>query len=202
MDRPVTAGATDPLTWVETHGDYLYRFALARVRNPEAAEELVQEALLAALSARHSFRGRSSERSWLTAILKRKVVDWLRVQVRRRAVQGPPADRWADGLFTRGGKWKVKPDDWSSDDPGREITRGEFWATFSACLDKLPARLRQAFVLRHLDERAADEVCQALGASATNLWVMLHRARLRLWRCLTVNWFGEDPEGRSEGEPS
>ena len=78
------------------------------------------------------------------------------------------------------------------------MTRDDFRDTLATCLDRLPARLRQAFVLRHVDEQAADDVCEAVGASSANLWVMLHRARLRLWRCLTVNWYGEDPEPPSE----
>jgi RNA polymerase sigma-70 factor (TIGR02943 family) len=200
MERCPTYSASDPTTWVDAYGDYLYRFALARVRNPDAAEDLVQDALLAALSARKRFEGRATERSWLTSILKRKLVDWLRQKVRSQAREEPLPDKSVDALFTRFGKWKTPPEYWSPDDPGREITRGEFRTAFTACLDKLPSRLRQAFVLRHIDDQSADEVCQAAGVSASNLWVMLHRARLRLWRCLTVNWFGEDPDS-SEGEP-
>lgn len=199
MDRVLTVPILDPATWVDAHGDYLYRFALARARDPEAADELVQETLLAALTARHAFRGRSSERSWLTAILKRKVIDWLRAQVRKRVRQEPLPDAWADARFTRGGKWKTKPDEWSADDPGREMTGDDFRHTLAACLDKLPPRVRHAFVLRHIEEEAAEDVCEAVGASANNLWVMLHRARLRLWRCLSVNWFGEEPDAPLEG---
>ncbi len=201
MERCLTHPATDPITWVDAYGDFLYRFALARVRNPEAAEDLVQDTLLAALSARQSFGGRATERSWLTSILKRKVVDWLRQQVRNRIKQEPLHDKSVNMLFTRFGKWKTPPEDWSPDDPGREITRSEFRAVFAECLDKLPARLRQAFVLRHVEDQSSDEVCQAAGVSAKNLWVMLHRARLRLWRCLTVNWFGENPDNSQGGEP-
>jgi RNA polymerase sigma-70 factor (ECF subfamily) len=199
MDRSVTAPLLDPTTWVDAHGDYLYRFALARVHSLEVAEELVQQAFLAALTARHSFRGRSSERTWLTAILKRKVVDWLREAVRRAARQEPLPGKSVGMIFTRAGKWKKKPDEWSSDDPGQEMNRAEFRVTLAACLGKLPTRLRLAFVLRHMDEESADEIRKAIGVSATNLAVMLHRARLRLWRCLTVNWFGEEPTTPSEG---
>ncbi len=199
-DRSRTVLVLDPANWVDAHGDYIYRFALARVRDPVSAEELVQQAFLAALAARHTFRGGSSERTWLTAILKRKVADWLRAAVRRAARQDPPSDKPTDALFSRSGKWKKKPDEWSADDPGRELTRSEFWETLTGCLDKLPARQRQAFLLKHVDEESAEEIRMAVGVSATNLAVMLHRARLRLWRCLSVNWFGEDAaplEGRT-----
>ena len=199
MERSVAAPTLDPATWVDKHGDYLYRFALVRVRDHDAAEELVQDSLLAALTARHSFRGRCSERSWLTAILKRKAIDWLRAKVRKCSKQELLPDKWADAQFSRGGTWKAKPDEWSADDPGQSLTRSDFRGALTGCLDRLPARLRQAFVLRHVDERDAAEVCEAVGASESNLWVMLHRARLRLWRCLSVNWFGEEPGTPSEG---
>ena len=198
MDRSLTAPTLDPTAWVDAHGDHLYRFALARLRNPDSAEEVVQQALLAALTARHSFRGRSSERTWLTAILKRKVADWLRKTVRRRLREESLTDKTTDALFTRGGKWKKKPDEWSPDDLGREMNRTEFQEALAECLGKLPDRLRQVFVLKHVDETTSTEICQAVGVTPTNLGVMMHRARLRLWRCLTVNWFGEDPGTLSE----
>ena len=103
-------------------------------------------------------------------------------------------------MFSRFGKWKSPPEKWCKDDPGREITRNEFQEALVGCLDKLPERLRHAFVLRYVDEQSVNEICQAAGVSAKNLWVMLHRARLRLWRCLTVSWFGEDAEVHQGGE--
>jgi RNA polymerase sigma-70 factor (ECF subfamily) len=201
MERSFPAEATDPANWVDDYGDYLYRYAVARVRDAGAAEELVQETFLGALSARHAFRGEASERSWLTAILKRKVVDWLRAQVRRRATQAALPEGGLDEVFKRSGRWRIVFDEWRPDQPGREIIREEFWAVLTGCLDKLPARLRQAFVLRHLDGQATAEVGRSLGASAENLWVMLHRARMRLWRCLEETWFREDPAGATEPNP-
>ena len=88
-----------PDAWVDRHGGYLYRYALGRVRRQEVAEELVQETLLAAWRGRAGFAGRSSERSWLTAILKRKVIDWLRATVRERdRVGDAQADDFEAGL--------------------------------------------------------------------------------------------------------
>lgn len=201
MSQPDQTVTLKPAGWVDAHGDFLYRFAFVRVRNAETAEELVQETLLAALSARHRFRGRSSERSWLTAILKRKVVDWIRVSVRRKETVEPLADTIAEGFFTTSGKWKTKPDEWATADPGHELTRAEFLEIFSKCLSKLPERLRQVFVLRYMDEKSSAGVCQDAGVTAANFWVMLHRSRLRLSRCLSLNWFGEDPRTPSKGRP-
>jgi RNA polymerase sigma-70 factor (ECF subfamily) len=182
---------------VDRHGDYLYRYALGKVGRADTAEDLVQEALLAAWRGRAKFDGRAAERSWLTAILKRKVIDWLRATVRERT-RTATDDEWVDEQFTASGKWKRGPDEWASDTPEAGAERAEFWDTLHGCTGKLPARLRHVFVLWHLDERPGDEVCRAVKVSPNNLWVMLHRARLRLWRCLSRNWYGVDPDERAE----
>lgn len=206
MTRPpqprMTDPPTDPQLWLERHGDYLYRYALARVRTPEVAEDVVQESLLAAWRARATFAGTAHERTWLTAILKRKVIDWLRQRVRDRAEPASgDADEWVDKQFTRMGEWRKGPKPWSAPPPESGLERAEFWDTFHACSDKLPPRMREVFLLWHLEERTTAEVCQAAGVSTNNLWVMLHRARLRLWRCLSENWYGvahPTREGRDE----
>jgi RNA polymerase sigma-70 factor (ECF subfamily) len=189
--EPATAAPLDPRAWLERHGDYLYRYALGRVRAAGIAEDLVQEALLAAWQGRAGFAGTASERSWLTAILKRKIVDWVRRQARERAHTGtgPEAEEGFFDPFDRSGHWKRTPRNWGGD-PAETMNRDEFWTVLHACLGKLPQRLHDVFVLRYLDERAADDVCQGMGLTPTNLWTMLHRARLRMCWCLSENWFG------------
>ena len=180
---------------MDAHGDYLFRFAVKRVGDPDAAEEVVQEALLAALAGRHAFHGRCSERTWLTAILKRKVADWLRREVRRAAGREPAADRAADGRFGRGGKWRRTPGEWAAD-PADRLARSEFRAALAGCLEKLPPRLRHTFVLRHVTEQSTAEVCRSVGATPANVGVMLHRARLRLSACLSATWAADGGGGR------
>ncbi|OWK47020.1 sigma-70 family RNA polymerase sigma factor [Fimbriiglobus ruber] len=195
VDLPAGHPASDPRVWVERYGDYLYRFALAKIRRPDEAEDIVQDTLLAAWRGRAEFAGRASERSWLTAILKRKVVDHLRRRVRERT-DPIPDDRGSTGdPFNRWGKWKTPPGNWGQHGPGEELNREEFWATMHDCMGKLPRRLHDAFALRYLDERGAEDVCEDMGLTTTNLWVMLHRARLKMWQCLSENWFGHEPEG-------
>ena len=190
--------ATEPMrrlapdAWVDRHGGYLYRYALGRVRRQEVAEELVQEALLAAWRGRAKFDGRAGERTWLTAILKRKVIDWLRASVKQRSREGVGHDPWATAQFSPSGKWRTAPTRTADGVPDDEPTREEFWRELLACLDALPLRLRDAFVLRHLEDVPTAEVCRRTKVTANNLWVMLHRARLRLARCLTDHWF--EPE--------
>jgi RNA polymerase sigma-70 factor (ECF subfamily) len=180
---------TDADKWVDEYGDYLYRYALARVRRPELAEDLVQETFLAALRGRARFKGAAAERTWLVGILKRKIIDALYRKNREQPASDlAPWDQWAERLFDERGGWRTPPGKWPAD-PGAALEREEFWAVFAACLRKLPERLAHAFTLRAVEEMDSREVCKALDISPTNLWVMLHRARLGLWRCLELNWF-------------
>jgi RNA polymerase sigma-70 factor (ECF subfamily) len=115
----------DPQSWLERHGEYLFRFAVSRVRQAEAAEDLVQETLLAAWKGLEAFAGEASERTWLTSILKRKVVDWLRRKVREQLhrILGEDADRFASDLFDRRGEWKASPGFWIHGDPSESLDR-------------------------------------------------------------------------------
>ena len=98
-------------------------------------------------------------------------------------------------MFTRRGEWKTPPGEWGRGDPAEPLEREEFWTILQGCLAKLPPRLHDAFVLRYLDEAASGDVCRELGLTPANFWVVLHRARLRMWWCMSKNWFGEEPQG-------
>jgi RNA polymerase sigma-70 factor (ECF subfamily) len=179
----------DPAAWLERHGDYLYRYALGRLRSAQAAEDVVQETFVGALKNKDGFAGGSSERTWLVAILKRKIVDTFRRKQCERPVSELTAeDGSTDDLFDARGHWKRGPAAWTRG-PGAALDREEFWTAFRNCLGKLPEQMADAFTLREVEGLDGKEVCNALDVSANNLWVMLHRARLRLWKCLGNNWF-------------
>ncbi len=185
----------DPETWVDEYGDYLFRYALLRLRDPSLAEDMVQETFLAGLGARHTFEGRSSERVWLVGILKRKIVDHFRRVSREQPLsRGGSSENVTEDFFDARGKWKIEPTKWTAD-PKAIFEQREFREVFLRCLSELPPRHSGAFVLREMEELDSGEVCKVLNVSATNLWVMLHRARARLRRCLEVNWFGRKSEG-------
>lgn len=185
---------SDPSQWVRLYGDCLYRFAILRVRDANIAEELVQETFLAALKSRGSFAGQCSERTWLIGILKHKAMDHHRRQWRDH--QEPLGDdSQVEAMFGRLGHWTSPPRKWDkemrADNPMEEA---EFREHFQKCLKKLPPQLAAAFMAKVVDEEQTDSVCKALAISATNLWVILHRARLRLRKCLEVNWLARRPE--------
>jgi RNA polymerase sigma-70 factor (ECF subfamily) len=185
----------DPACWVDRHGDYLYRYALARVGHPQAAEDLVQETFLAALRTADTFAGLSSERTWLTGILKHKLIDRLRRHRADQVVADLDADDlWLDGLYDRTGHLRSAPGRWGAD-PAELLQRREFWEAFEQCRTDLPERLREVLSLRLLDDVPAAEVCGALGISAANLWTLLHRARVRLWHCLNQKGLGPRVRG-------
>ena len=187
----------DPETWVDQYGDYLYRFALSRLQDRAAAEDLVQETFLAALHARENFKGRSSVTTWLTGILKHKIIDHLRKESRNQPVEDvEPFTPSLDDLFDEKGKWKVGPSKWTGS-PSELYEQKEFWRILTQCLSELSGRLAQIFTLRELEELSTEEICKVFDISATNCWVILYRARMLLRRCLEINWFGvKGHEGR------
>jgi RNA polymerase sigma-70 factor (ECF subfamily) len=184
---------SDPEVWVTLYGDYLFRFALNRVRDRPAAEDLVQETFIAALAARERFAGQSSERSWLVGILKHKIVDRFRKDIREQPVDDPAGGIFDDeAAFDQDGHWKLDqtaPLDWP-DHPGLALERKQFWEVLSRCLGKLPPKMAQVFTLRELDEVESETVCAMLNISSSNLWVQLHRARKHLRQCLEADFFG------------
>ena len=192
----------DPERWVDEHGDYLFHYALSRLRDPGRAEDFVQEALLAALKNASRFEGRASERTWLTGILKNKILDHFRKAGREtnftdlEFYAGEEAATFTNQDFPDHWNAGAAPCEWT--DTGAALHREEFWRVFHSCSGKLPERIARVFILREVDAISSDEICATLNISPNNLWVMLHRARLALRRCLEVNWFGTAPDEPSE----
>lgn len=183
--------ALDPGKWVDNYGDILYRFALLRIGDPGLAEDLVQESLCSALESRERFSGSSTERTWLIGILKHKIADHFRKTSKEMTViESDELPYGDDEFFDEKGRWKIMPEMWK-DSPEDILENKEFWQVFHHCLDGLSSRIRQAFTLKELDEQDSVEICKVLEISSTNLWVMLHRARIGLRQCLELNWFKE-----------
>jgi RNA polymerase sigma-70 factor (ECF subfamily) len=207
MDVVQNAPAPSPQTaarWLEDHGDALYAYARARVgRDPHIAEDLVQEALLAAMASANRLEGQAAERSWLIGILRHKLLDHLRTSLRERpfsvvnARGGDDADD-ADGLadlFDRRGRWKTPPSKWTAAttaaaaDPHALAESAEFKDVLGHCLSRLPSRMAHLSWLRAAEGIETRELCRQLDVSEVNAWTLLHRARSRLRRCLSLHWF-------------
>jgi RNA polymerase sigma-70 factor (TIGR02943 family) len=175
-----------PEQWLGRHGDALFRYALLLVADEHRAEDLVQETLLAALEGRGRYSADASERTWLIAILRHKAIDERR-RDRRRDQYLADVDPVVEGNFNRFGKWRKPPGRWLPK-PQSLLESQEFWSVFQTCMRALPARMREAFALRMVEDLDASETCRILEISSDNLWTLLYRARERLRRCLEGKW--------------
>ena len=175
------------------HRVYLLRFARLQLRNDDWAEDAVSETLLAALSKPQAFGNRSQLKTWLVGILKHKVVDLLRSNVRLVALPDAQADDEGDELdrlsFKADGHFAQSPNDWG--DPQRTLQQAQFFEVLDACIERLPPAMGRLFLMREWLELSSQEVCKELSLTPTNLYVQLHRARLRLQECLNLHWFGQ-----------
>lgn len=185
----------DPSRWVDDHGDILFRFAFARLRNESAAEDLVQETLLSAFQSLGNFRGKSSERTWLIGILKHKLIDHYRKNNKQVQITDEDTDLSdLDGFFSRPDKWDghwaiaLRPVD-PEQSPDKVMENSEFWDVMNRCLSALPERIASVFALREMDGMSSEEICSVLNLSANNFWVIMHRARMQLRRCIEIKWF-------------
>jgi len=181
--------ASDPSQWVDRYGDYLYGYALRRVPDPSLAQDLVQETFLAALKSKDNFRGRSSEKTWMTGILKHKLMDHLRKKYRETTWENPDAALKKERpIFAADGKWETKPVKWATN-PHDLYEQKAFMEAVYQCIHTLPRRLGDAFTLRELEGSSTNQICKILGISATNCYVILHRARSMIRGCLEKSWF-------------
>jgi len=172
--------------------DYLMRFARLQLRNDAWAEDAVSETLLAALAKPQAFQARSQLKTWLVGILKHKIIDSMRLRQREVMLDtGSDDDSQADPLehiaFKTNGHFAEKPAEWGN--PEQDLKSQQFMAVLDACTEKLPPVQGRLFLMREWLEMSSDEICKELGLTSTNLYVQLHRARLRLRECLELNWF-------------
>lgn len=177
---------------LEAHRSYLQRYAQFHLRDPALAEDAVQETLIAALAQRDGFQGRSQLRTWLTGILKHKIIDLTRSRGR-----GLPVDAVAlgedgesvAGQFNAKGRWVDPPADWGSPDAALESS--QFWRVYQECCRRMSRRDALVFSMREVMGLSSEEICKKIEITTTNLHVILFRARLSLRSCMSKNWFEE-----------
>lgn len=184
----------DPTVWVDLYGDFLFAFAFSRVRDESQAEDIVQETLLAAIQSFDSYSGESAERTWLTGILKHKIIDFFRRNSKHIDLTIEESDLSSYQYLFADETWKdhwteeTTPVEWRST-PEQALQKVEFCNVLENCLGELPERIANAFTLHEMDGLDGTEICDILHVSKDNYWVMLHRARTHLRRCLEYDWF-------------
>lgn len=178
----------DSEQWVERYGDALFRYTLVRVKDPVAAEEIVQTTLLAALQAKSSFAGKSSEKSWLFGILKHKIMDHFRSLKNRRSHELTPDDDTDpyENAYNEDGHWVSPPRSWEVD-PEKAAENAQLLEALNLCLEGLSDKFRNIFIMKEIEGMPSEDICKEMGIQPTNLWVILHRARNQLKKCLEAN---------------
>jgi len=177
-----------PDKWVQLYSDYLFNYTITRVSGSEIAKDLVQETFFSGLKAMKNFKGLASERTWLVSILKRKIIDHYRKINSKKGKAEVRMNFYKDG--ENEGEWieERAPNTWAEDtDSG--IENEELKAALEYCIDKLPEKYGMVFNMKTIQGFETEEICKELDITSSNLWVIIHRARTQLRRCMEDNWF-------------
>lgn len=182
----------DPVNWVANYADYLFRYSITRLNDQEQARDVVQETFLAGLERLDNFKGVSSEKTWLTAILKNKIIDIYRKKssglTRDTEIEDPDYQQ-QDFFDPVDGHWSIehRPKEFGIEHQDQLISK-EFGQILKACMQKLPNLWFAVFSMKHMDEEATEFICAELKISPSNFWVIIHRTKVSLRSCLQKNW--------------
>ena len=169
----------DVENWANEYGDMLFRFALVRVGDENIAADVVQNTLLAAVSAKDSFQGKSTIRTWLLGILKHKIMDYFRQRRKENLIIDSELATLETPEFTPDGMWLEKPREWNFT-PEQVLANEEARKILWECIDSLPERMRLLFILREIDGESTKTICERMNISASNFSVLLFRTRHKL----------------------
>ena len=178
----------NPDSWVDKYADYLFNYAVARVSDAEIAKDLVQETFLAGLKSAKNFQGAAAERTWLIAILKRKVIDYYR-KINSKKGKAEVRITYSNQSDSAGDWLEENVADPFSTLENDEIENEELGLAIQECISKLPKKQSAVFVMKTIRGLSTEDICNELGINPSNLWVMVHRARTSLMGCLNENWF-------------
>ncbi|MDI1356321.1 MAG: sigma-70 family RNA polymerase sigma factor [bacterium] len=186
-----TKNVLQPQNWIKDFGDDLFAYAMRKTSNTQLAEDWVQETFLAGLKSQNNFKGDSTEKTWLLAILKFKIADYYRkssTKYELRSLQFNGVEN-STNHFADDGDWKQEsqPKDWGID-YSKAVENKELAHALNQCIDKLQENQKQLILLKLVEEQETEIVCKELNITATNYWVIIHRAKLQLRACLEKNW--------------
>ncbi len=177
----------DPNKWIDLYSDYLFNYTVSRVSDRAIAQDLVSETFLAGLNSMKNFKGEASERTWLISILKRKIIDHYR---KINSNKGKAEVRMSYSDSENEGDWLEErvadPFDKTAED---KIENTELGSAINKCLEKLPEKQAKVFEMKTILNYETETICNELDITASNLWVIIHRARTAMAGCLEKNWF-------------
>ncbi|MCL7762033.1 sigma-70 family RNA polymerase sigma factor [Polaribacter sp. Z014] len=174
--------------WIDNYADYMYNYAVVRVNNGDLAKDLVQDTFFAGLKSAKNFQGKSTERTWLISILKRKIIDHYRKINSKKGQAEVRMNFYDDG--ENEGNWIEErvPQSWDNQSE-KTIENEELKSQLESCIDALPEKYAMVFRMKTIQEFETEEICKELDITASNLWVIIHRARTQLRKCMEDNWF-------------
>ncbi|MFK7813057.1 MAG: sigma-70 family RNA polymerase sigma factor [Maribacter sp.] len=178
----------NPDNWVDAYADYLFNFAVARVSDAEKAKDLVQETFFAGLKSAKNYKGDAAERTWLIAILKRKVIDHYR-KINSNKGKAEVRMNYSAGSDSEGDWLEEQVADPFSNSENSPIENEELGMAIQDCISKLPKKQALVFTMKTIQGISTEDICNELGINPSNLWVMIHRSRTALMGCLNQNWF-------------
>lgn len=177
----------NPKKWIDLYADYLFNYTITRVYDRQMAQDLVQDTFLAGLKSMKNFKGEATERTWLISILKRKIIDYYRkinskkgkAEVRMNYTDGESEGDWLEERV-------ADPFDKTAED---NLENKELGEAIHKCINKLPEKQATVFKMKTILGYETDVICNELNITASNLWVIIHRARTALASCLKESWF-------------
>lgn len=178
----------DTSKWIDNYADYMYNYAVVRVSSQDIAKDLVQDTFFAGLKSAKNFQGKSTERTWLVSILKRKIIDHYRKINSKKGQAEVRMNFYNDG--ENEGNWLEDrvPESWNNQSE-KNIENEELKSQLEQCIDALPEKYAMVFRMKTIQEFETEEICKELDITSSNLWVIIHRARTQLRRCMEDNWF-------------
>jgi RNA polymerase sigma-70 factor (TIGR02943 family) len=176
----------NPDKWVDNYADELYRYTYTRVCDSGYAEDIVQETFLSAWRAKDTYKAEASEKNWLYAICKNKIIDHFRKHSNNVI---KPSTAEEDIYFDEVEHWRKEPtpNEWGMN-YSQPVETKEFYNILGLCKQKLKDIQRQVFSMKYMEEIEAEEICKVLDITPSNYWVIIHRCKLHLRSCLEKNW--------------
>lgn len=187
-NKKMTAHKLNPDSWVSSYADYLFNYAVVRVSDAEIAKDLVQETFFAGLKSAKNYKGDAAERTWLIAILKRKVIDHYR-KINSNKGKAEVRMSYSSSSDSEGDWLEEQVADPFSTLENSAIENEELGSAIHSCISKLPKKQAQVFKMKTIQGVSTEDICNELGINPSNLWVMIHRARTALMDCLNENWY-------------
>jgi len=174
--------------WIDNYADYMYNYAIVRVNDSDLAKDLVQDTFFAGLKSAKNFQGKSTERTWLISILKRKIIDHYR-KINSKKGQAEVRMNFYDAGENEGNWLEERvPQSWENQSE-KSVENDELKKQLSSCIEALPEKYAMVFRMKTIQEFETEEICKELDITSSNLWVIIHRARTQLRKCMEDNWF-------------